>query len=402
MFSNDLDNSKEYQANRAVDFISRQKDDYILNCDFVELVEGIFNQFSFENIEIDERPEYKWIEPQNADRNYILECRYKLVSGSELLDYRPSFYSMTFGANSGIPMRAIDEKSNQLYLVFRRVMDIDVVEKKHNFGLLTTENLDSLFLCDTTQFFGNVNHLKHDISSANDFIKGKIQRKLEEIYTLANRKISLRNALKISVMPISDIRNKKIEVKIIEKKSQMPKANVSEPYYYISNEDYDLIIQIINKCMTQYERTSKTLKDLDEEDIRNLILGAINSNFNFAGSAESFSNKGHTDIMIEANNKAAFIAECKLWKGKSYVSSGIDQLLSYATYKDGKLALLVFNKSNKDFNKVLIEMESLIEEHSMKMSMINHKDNLWQYKFRSMTNETSVTITFIVANYYFS
>lgn len=402
MFSNDLDNSKEYQANKAVNFISQQKDDYILNCDFVELVEGIFNQFSFENIEIDERSEYKWIEPQNADRNYILECRYKLVSGSESLDYRPSLYSMTHGVNIGIPLRVIDEKSNQLYLVFRRVMDIDVVENKHNSGLLTTENLDSLFLCDTTQFFRNANRLKQDISSANDFIKGKIQRKLEEIYTLANRKISLRNALKISVMPISDIRNKKIEVKVIEKKSLMPKANVSEPYYYISNEDYDLIIQIINKCMTQYERTSKTLKDLDEEDIRNLILGAINSNFNFAGSAESFSNKGHTDIMIEANNKAAFIAECKLWKGKSYVSSGIDQLLSYATYKDGKLALLVFNKSNKDFNKVLIEMESLIEEHSMKMSMINHKDNLWQYKFRSMTNETSVTITFIVANYYFS
>lgn len=61
MFSNDLDNSKEYQANKAVNFISQQKDDYILNCDFVELVEGIFNQFSFENMEIDERPEYKCI-----------------------------------------------------------------------------------------------------------------------------------------------------------------------------------------------------------------------------------------------------------------------------------------------------------------------------------------------------
>ncbi len=62
MFSNDLDNSKKYQANRAVNYISRQKNHYILNCDFVELVEGFFNQFSFENIEIDERPEYKCID----------------------------------------------------------------------------------------------------------------------------------------------------------------------------------------------------------------------------------------------------------------------------------------------------------------------------------------------------
>ncbi|MGM9970667.1 MAG: hypothetical protein ACI35S_09775 [Anaeroplasma sp.] len=67
-----------------------------------------------------------------------------------------------------------------------------------------------------------------------------------------------------------------------------------------------------------------------------------------------------------------------------------------------KLALLVFNKDNKDYDNVISEMNNLIENHPKKISKIMHEDNVWQYKFHSNVNETAFTITFIIANYYFN
>lgn len=399
MFTKDIYNAKDYKASLALRHIDTLNDDYVMSCDFNELTEYIESRYSFEKIVISNIPVFDWEEPEYGQRNYRLKCKYEITSGVSSLEYTPSSYTYSFG--SGIPNIEQDFSTNIIYIVFSREMDIDVVERKIEEGGVSNEYLVSLFNYETKMFFGNVSNLSKDIASANSDIHSRIVNKLTQIYKLANRKISLRNALKISAMPISDIRNKKVELKIIQKNTTLPKPNVSDPYYYISNEDYDLIIQIINRCMIQYERTPETFKDLGEEDIRNIILGAINANFNFSGSAESFSNKGHTDIMIETENKAAFIAECKLWKGKSYVSSGINQLLNYATYKDGKLALLVFNKDNKDFDNVISEMTNLINEHNFMISKIYNKNNVWQYKFHSQTNETAVTVTFILANYYF-
>lgn len=400
MFNNDLYYAKEYLANQALTYIANLKEDYILNCDFNELTNYIENKYFIEDIILADTPIYQWVEPGDGQRTYVLKCKFEISSGKNSLEYKPDNYTFSLGGGNAIPEIELDYATNILYVVFKKRIDIDIVEKKIEEGSITESYLSNQFNFEVNMFLQNVRSLNIEIKNSNSHVHGKIVWKLSEIYKLANRKISLRNALKISTMPISDIRNKKVELRMVQKNTSLPKANVNEPYYYISNEDYDLIIQIINRCMIQYERTPETFNDLGEEDIRNVILGAINANFNFSGSAESFSNKGHTDILVEADNKAAFIAECKLWKGKSYVSAGIDQLLNYATYKDGKLALLVFNKDNKDFNNVIDEMTNLIEGHKLKISKILHKDNMWQYKFYSKSNENSVTITFIVANYY--
>ena len=42
-----------------------------------------------------------------------------------------------------------------------------------------------------------------------------------------------------------------------------------------------------------------------------------------------------------------FIAECKFWKGPKAFSEAIDQLLGYATWRDSKTAILVFNRGTE-------------------------------------------------------
>jgi hypothetical protein len=66
---------------------------------------------------------------------------------------------------------------------------------------------------------------------------------------------------------------------------------------------------------------------------------------------------------IEDNNRAAFVAECKIWKGPKELSQAIDQLLGYLTWHDCKAALIVFNKHNAKFSALVESVPSIFQAH---------------------------------------
>ena len=94
------------------------------------------------------------------------------------------------------------------------------------------------------------------------------------------------------------------------------------------------------------------------------MLAHLNGHFEGAAAGERFRKKGKTDICIEHDNRAAFVAECKLWKGQKALLAAIDQLLSYLTWRDTRTALIVWNIANKDFSKLQGEMPGLLQTHS--------------------------------------
>lgn len=59
---------------------------------------------------------------------------------------------------------------------------------------------------------------------------------------------------------------------------------------------------------------------------------------------------GKSDILIRDGDRSVFVAECKIWRGSKSLSNAIDQLLGYATWRDTKTAILVFNR-NKELSK---------------------------------------------------
>lgn len=387
-------------VSKAKTDIEQQNEEYILNCNYDELVEFFYEKHRFHNVVVSSNPVFEWHENKGYNGGFSLIAKYYITDGKEMLQYHGSSYQMSLGGQGSYPIYCSDFGSPRLewYQFTRHVPlnDLDNILSSDD-NRIAFEN--RCFSSESSTWLANIAYLNVSINSLNEKLKGGIKQVLTNVISVLSKKIEIRNKLKIGMMPISDIRHKKVDIKIVEKK-EVKKPVVQEPYYYISNEDYDLIIQIISRCMIQYERTPNTFTGLGEEDIRNIIMGAINANFEFDGSAESFSNSGHTDIMILAKNKAAFIAECKLWKGSKYVSDGIDQLLGYTTYKDGKLALLVFNKDNKDYNSVLSEMNNLIISNDKYIQTISHIDNKWQCLFKSNHSGT-VKITFIIANYHF-
>ena len=91
------------------------------------------------------------------------------------------------------------------------------------------------------------------------------------------------------------------------------------------------------------------------------LLATLNTYYQNA-TGETFRKVGKADINIEFDNKAAFIAECKIWYGEKAFNDAIKQLLNYSTLKDLKLSLIIFNKEERSFINILEKIEKWVKE----------------------------------------
>ena len=102
---------------------------------------------------------------------------------------------------------------------------------------------------------------------------------------------------------------------------------------------------------------------MDEEALRQHFLVQLNGQFEGKATGETFNMSGKTDILLREGDRNVFIAECKFWKGPKAFNDAIDQLLSYATWRDGKTAILVFNRGTET-STVLSGIDAVAQEHA--------------------------------------
>ncbi len=119
------------------------------------------------------------------------------------------------------------------------------------------------------------------------------------------------------------------------------------------------ILATIKHMGSTYERTPRSYKDMKEEDLRNTLLAALNGTYLGGAVGEAFRNNGKTDICIEEKNRAAFVAECKMWTGQKAIADALKQLDSYLTWRDCKTALIYFVRK-KDFLAILQTAEEAL------------------------------------------
>lgn len=129
-------------------------------------------------------------------------------------------------------------------------------------------------------------------------------------------------------------------------------GSAGDPERTISASDVRNILSLIRHQCRTFEGAPAAFIQLDEEHLRDVIRASLNAVYRVAG-AEAFRKAGKTDLCIEAENRAAFVAECKIWTGASGLSKAIDQLLGYLTWRDCSTALVAFNKRVKDFSSLV-------------------------------------------------
>lgn len=156
----------------------------------------------------------------------------------------------------------------------------------------------------------------------------------------------------------------------------------------ITNEDYEHILSVIRHEGRTFESTPNTFAVHDEEQVRDIILAHLNGHYKGGATGETFRRSGKTDIRIEDQDRAAFVAECKIWRGAKELNSAVDQLLGYLTWRDCKAAIVIFNKQNAKFMELLQKVPETLAAHPhVKKNLGQHGDSKWRFVFASEEDE---------------
>lgn len=139
-----------------------------------------------------------------------------------------------------------------------------------------------------------------------------------------------------------------------------PSAFRPEPA--LASEDYDHILGVIENMAVVLERSPSAFKTMGEEDLRQHFLVQLNGHYEGAATAETFNVSGKTDILIRSDGKNIFVAECRFWKGPAAFTATIDQLLGYASWRDTKTAVIVFNR-DVEMTTVLDKIPAQLKAH---------------------------------------
>ena len=154
-----------------------------------------------------------------------------------------------------------------------------------------------------------------------------------------------------------------------------------EPEPALAIDEYDHILEVINNMALVIERSPSAFATMGEEALRTLILVPLNGHYEGQATGETFNFEGKTDILIRSEGKNIFIAECKFWKGPKKMTETIDQLLGYSSWRDTKVAVIVFNR-NRDFTKVLASVDETTKQHSnFKRDLGKQSDTSFRYIF---------------------
>lgn len=127
-------------------------------------------------------------------------------------------------------------------------------------------------------------------------------------------------------------------------------------------EQYEQALKIMQDMALVMERSPESFKRMAEEGLRQHFLVQLNGQFEGKATGETFNMSGKTDILLREGERNVFIAECKFWKGPKAFSEAIDQLLGYATWRDSKTAILVFNRGT-DTSTVLAGVDARVKAH---------------------------------------
>lgn len=236
-----------------------------------------------------------------------------------------------------------------------------------------------------------IGYVNADANGYNAGLKKIAEKALSERKEKASKFAQFSKLLEIPLKRSSNAPNATpIQLKRINKTPPVkPAYKAALPEYGIRVEDYTNINNIIFMCGSSMENTARTYSAFEEEQLRDQILATLNTHYENT-TGETFRKAGKTDILIEFENKAAYIGECKIWHGDKVFAEAIKQLMSYATWRDGKVSLIIFNKHNKNFQGILSKINEWVQNNAI--SHISNRNNMWSCKYYRSDQEATVEL----------
>jgi len=260
----------------------------------------------------------------------------------------------------------------------------DVVGNKLTFSLefqessATAEGIASAIDGKISSININVANVNKDLSGFNDRLEVVATDAVNKRFEQVNKLDAIKTALKI---PLEKTNNPSPlnQVKVTVKKIAPLSTKKDEPGAYISDSDYDHILDSIRGAGASME-SNRASEFQDEEALRDVMLVVLSGSIiSGVAAGELFHKKGKTDISIPFENKATFVAECKLWKGAKYIDDGLDQLLNYTTWRDAKTALVIFNKDNANFSAIQSQINDIFTARKNYVRTVKQREGEWRF-----------------------
>lgn len=361
--------------------------DEIMANDLDLLADNLYEQFYIEPVTIHEEDfshrsvkqakVTRYIEPFFRDiygkdhvevDGYCMSFQYSFTGDSTLFKCQGSTFSCS-------PYPNFTLSGNNLILRYEKTID---EMKQEN----AKDNLERAVERDVEDIKRGIQYVNNDVVKFNASLREQCltllrqrKEKVEAFYSVAS----------LLEVPIS--RSTYASTHIPVKRKILPIAHKynHETGYCISETDYSDILEAIKHTGSTYERTPSSYKSMHEEDLRNTLLATLNATYLGDATGETFRNHGKTDICIERGNRAAFVAECKIWTGQKEVQNALEQLDSYLTWRDCKTALIYFVR-RKDFLSVLETAEKTIKGLSSVRQLEKKDKNIFKCCMASTSN----------------
>jgi hypothetical protein len=175
------------------------------------------------------------------------------------------------------------------------------------------------------------------------------------------------------------------------------KAKAAKPEPIMAAEEYDHILGVVTNMVHVIERSPAAFAGMGEEDLRQHFLVQLNGQYEGMATGETFNYDGKTDILVRYEGRNVFIAECKFWAGPEGLTQTINQILGYASWRDTKLAIFVFNRDRK-LSTVLQKVPEVIRGHP---AFVREIDYGGETSFRAVLRRTDdpdreLTLTVLV------
>ncbi len=161
----------------------------------------------------------------------------------------------------------------------------------------------------------------------------------------------------------------------------------------------DTIIKTGNK-IANYPNIKKEV----EEFINLQFIPSLSGFIGYTADTQSSKNKGRTDLVVTESktNRNILVAEFKIYKSLSTIHASIDQLFNYLHSMDMFTTLIIINRTNKNYERLINNINHKVKSHSLFHKFIGEriKSLSYSYLFNHPLSTKHILLEIIVFNYY--
>lgn len=391
--------------------IKSMTDDEIINCDFDSWIEYMYSRRYIEKIILYEESKETQMNKTTIrvnndyyhrlpdEQKYFNVDAYAIIykifytGNEELFKIKPSTYICSrFECNEFKKQNSQDYG----YFTIERIYKAKQLEDNQNVKDYIDKDWENHF----KYYRSMIENVNKEAEAYNSILKRRTLELLNQRKEKADKFSSLSQKLNIPMKLNPNAPNTKpIKLEKINRKPlDKPKSIAQPDEYSISDYDFDNINNIIKMSGNAMEKTARTYLNIYEEELRDLLLATLNTHYENA-TGETFRKIGKTDILIQFENKAAFIGECKIWHGIKEFEKAVQQLISYSTWRDLKVSLIIFNKENKGFDNILNIVNTWVKDNTR--SYTHNEPNVWDCKYYIEDKQIDIRLNIVIFDLYF-